>query len=86
MTPFYKTASLAATAETVSSLKPEVRKQRAKALADFDRRKRLEAARQDVEAARAALNQIRDTAAEEAALDAAMKRLAEIEGEAHHDA
>ena len=78
---FVKSRSATAIAETASNLAPEVRRQREKALRDYDRRKRLDAASREVEAARVALHRVRDVSAEQAALDAALKRLAEIEAE-----
>ncbi|WP_315722367.1 MULTISPECIES: hypothetical protein [unclassified Bradyrhizobium] len=78
---FRRSRSVHATADLIESVPSEVRAERAKAIQDFERRRALEAARQEVEAARVALNRVRDAAAEEAALDAALTKLAEIERE-----
>lgn len=70
-----------ATAECVQALSPEIRAQRARHFAETERRRRLEAARCDVDAARAALEKVRNISAEMAALKAAERRLADMEAE-----
>ncbi|WP_316182700.1 MULTISPECIES: hypothetical protein [unclassified Bradyrhizobium] len=79
---FRRSRSVHAVADVVQNVPSDVRKLRAQAIEDFDRRRSLAAAQQEVEAARGALNRVRDTAAEQAALDAALTKLAEIEAEA----
>ncbi len=76
-----RSSSAAATAEFCASVSDDVRAARAKHLLELDRRSRLAQAREAVEAAKAALARVRDSSAEEAALQTAMKRLAEIERE-----
>jgi hypothetical protein len=78
---YYRLGSTAATADFVQSLPLDIRAQRAKHLEERDRQQILAAARADVEAARKALEKVRDVSAEAAALDAATKRLADLEGE-----
>ncbi|WP_316228287.1 hypothetical protein [Bradyrhizobium sp. SZCCHNR1039] len=79
--PYHRSSSVIATAAFAANISPDVREQRAQHFQERDRRQRLAAARANVENARMALQQVRDTSAEEAALDAALKRLAEVEGE-----
>ena len=79
---FRRSRAVHATADLIESVPSDVRAERARAIRDFERRRSLEAARQEVEAAREALNRVRDTAAEQAALDAALTKLAEVEAEA----
>ncbi|UQR64297.1 hypothetical protein LRP30_02965 [Bradyrhizobium sp. C-145] len=81
MTRYFRTGSVAATADFVANMSPELRDQRAAHLLEWDRQQRLAAAQADVEAARQALQRVRDTSAEQAALDAALKRLADIKVE-----
>lgn len=69
---------------TIDEVSPEVREQRVLQLLELDRQRRLSAAREAVETAHATLLRVRDTSAEEAALAAAQKRLAEVEREAAH--
>lgn len=64
--PYFRTNSVAATAEFAANISPEVREQRSRHFQERDRRQRLTAAQADVEAARTALQQVRDTSAEEA--------------------
>jgi hypothetical protein len=77
-----RSGSAAATAGFCASVPDDVRAARAKHLLEFNRRSRLTQAHEAVEAAKAALARVRDSSAEEAALQAALKRLAEIEREA----
>jgi hypothetical protein len=84
--PYYRLGSNAATADFAQSLPLDVRAQRAKHLEERDRQQILAAARADVEAARKALEKVRDVSAEAAALDTAKKRLADLEGEVKHGA
>jgi hypothetical protein len=79
---FRRPRSVHAVADVVQNTPPDVREQRAAVIADFERRRALQAAQQEVDTARAALNRVRDTTSEQAALDAALRRLAEIKSEA----
>jgi len=78
---YNRSNSAAATADFCASVPDDVRAARARHLLERERQRRLAEARGDVEAARAALRRVRDTSAEEAALNEALKRLAEIERE-----
>lgn len=77
-----RSSSAAATAEFCASVSDDVRAARAKHLLELDRRSRLAQAREAVEAAKVALARVRDYCAEASALQVALKRLAEVEGEA----
>jgi hypothetical protein len=82
--PYYRPGGIAATVDFMLPL--DMREQRAKHLQERDRQQRLAAARADVEAAREDFEKAKAVVPETAALDAAMKRLTEIEGEVEHDA
>ncbi len=77
---------IVATASFAQSMPPDVREQRQAHLQERDRQKRLIAAQADVDSAREAFEKARSVVPETAALEAATKRLAEIEGEGKHDA
>jgi hypothetical protein len=83
---YYRPNSVAATVDFMQSMPLVIREQRASHLRERDRQQRLAAARADVEAAREAFEKAKAVVPETAALDAAMKGLAEIEGEVKHDA
>ena len=78
--------AMVATADFAQNMPPDVREQRAQHLQERDRQKRLMAARADVDSAREAFEKAKMVVPETAALEAAMKRLAEIEGEGKGDA
>lgn len=79
--PYRRLGSAVATADVAQNVSPDVREQRARHFRDRDRQQSLAAARANVETARKDLEKVRDVSAESAALDAAMKRLAELERE-----
>ncbi|WP_426613287.1 hypothetical protein [Bradyrhizobium sp. McL0616] len=79
--PYRRLASMAATVAGLASVSSDVRQQRVAHRQDRERQQRLAEAQADVEAAHRALARVRDTAAEEAALAEAQKRLVEIERE-----
>jgi hypothetical protein len=79
--PHRRLASAAATADIAQSISSEIRTQRAMHLQERSHQQAIAAAREDVDAARRALEKIRDVSAETAALDAAVRRLASLESE-----
>ena len=79
MTPARRSRGHAAIATAAT---PEVRAHRATILADMDRKRQLEAAESEVAQAREALEKARSLSVEQAALDTAMARLADLQGDA----